>query len=138
MDEPGQDRAELLARLSEVLGPEPAATLMENLHPRPWSELSTKDDVGLLKADLDEVKQDLEGVKQDLEGVKQDLATLTTDVQRQFAHLSETMSLRFAAQSAQLEALIRERIDAQTKLVVFSVVGAVLTTAGIAIGSAAI
>ncbi len=99
MDASGQDRAELLARLSEILGPKHAATLMENLHPRPWSELVTK--------------ADLEGFE-------------------------ERLDLRFAAQTAQLEALVRERMDAQTKLLVFSLVGAVLTAAGIAIGSAAL
>jgi len=103
MDATGQDRAELIARLSEVLGPKHAATLMENLHPRPWSELATK-------ADL---TNGLDG-------------------------LEERLDLRFATQTAQLEALMRERIDAQTKLLVFSLIGAVLTTAGIAIGSAAL
>lgn len=99
MDAAGQDRAELIARLSEVLGPKHAATLMENLHPQPWSELATK--------------ADLSG-------------------------LEERLDLRFAAQTSQLEALMRERIDAQTKLLVFSLIGAVLTTASIAIGSAAL
>ena len=103
MDGSGQDRAELLARLSEILRPKHAATLIENLHPRPhprpWSELVTK--------------ADLEG----FEG---------------------RLDLRLTAQTAQLEALVRERIDAQTKLLVFSLIGAVLTAAGIAIGSAAL
>lgn len=103
MDAAGQDRAELIARLSEVLGPKHAATLMENLHPQPWSELATKDDLyGSLSG------------------------------------LEERLDLRFTAQTAQLEALMRERIDAQTKLLVFSLIGAVLTTASIAIGSAAL
>jgi hypothetical protein len=99
MDSSAPDRAELLARLTEVLGPKHAATLMENLHPEPWSELVTKGDLN---------------------------------------GFEERLDLRFTAQTAQLEALVRERIDAQTKLLVFSLIGAVLTAAGIAIGSAAI
>ena len=110
MDAAGQDRAELLARLSEVLGPKHAATLMENLHPQPWSHLATKDDIGLFRSEMTE----------------------------QLTRFEERIDLRFVAQTAQLEALVRERIDAQTKLVVFSLVGAVLTAAGVAIGSAAL
>lgn len=46
--------------------------------------------------------------------------------------------LRFAAQDARFEAFVRERFDSRTKLVVFAVLGALLTTAGIALGSAAL
>jgi hypothetical protein len=164
MDPYGQLRAELLARLSELLGPEHAATLMESLHPKAWSELATKDDlvpirdgVGLLKTDVAMVKSDVTVLKTDVAELKTDVAALKTDVvvlktdvavlktdltglredvNRRFDHLGETLELRFASQGDRLEALLRERIDAQTKLLVFSILGAVLAAAGIAIGSA--
>ena len=82
-----------------MLGPKHAAALMENLHPQPWSNLATKDDVRTLEERLD---------------------------------------LPFETQTAKLEALVRERIDAQTRLLVLSLIGAVLTAAGIALGAAAI
>jgi hypothetical protein len=152
MDAYGQGRADLLARLSELLGPEHAATLMESLHPRPWSELATKDDlvpirddIALLKADVSVLKTDVAVLKTDVAVLKTDVAVLRTDltglredVNRRFDHLGETLELRFASQGDRLEALLRERIDAQTKLLVFSILGAVLTAAGIAIGSAAL
>jgi hypothetical protein len=145
MDAYGQGRADLLARLSELLGPEHAATLMESRHPRPWSELTTKDDlvpirddIALLKADVAVLKTDVAVLKTDVAVLRTDLTGLREDVNRRFDHLGETLELRFASQGDRLEALLRERIDAQTKLLVFSILGAVLTAAGIAIGSAAL
>jgi hypothetical protein len=145
-------RRELMVRLEEVLGPDQAATLMENLPPRPWSELATKDDlgpvqvdIGVLKADVVVLKADVAGLKTDVAELKADVAGLKTDVgslraemQAGFAHLGEVLDLRFAAQEARFEAFVRERIDSQTKLLVFAFVGALLTTAGIALGSAAL
>jgi hypothetical protein len=136
MDAYGQSRAELLARLSELLGPEHAATLMESLHPRPWSELATKEDLVPIRDDISELKTDVAVLKTDVAVLKTDVAALREDVNRRFDHLGETLELRFASQGDRLEALLRERIDAQTKLLVFSILGAVLTAAGIAIGSA--
>jgi hypothetical protein len=157
MDPHGQGRADLLARLSEFLGPEHAAMLMESLPPQPWSELTTKDDlvpirddIALLKSDVAVLKTDVAVLKSDVAVLKTDVAVLKTDVavlktdvtglredmNRRFDHLGETLELRFASQGDRLEALMRERIDAQTKLLVFSILGAVLAAAGIAIGSA--
>lgn len=138
-------RRELMVRLEEVLGPDQAATLMENLPPRPWSELATKDDldplkadIGLLKADVVVLKVDVAGLKEDVGVLKADVGSLRAEMHAGFAHLGEILDLRFAAQDARLEAFVRERIDSQTKLLVFAFVGALLTTAGIALGSAAL
>lgn len=129
MDPHGQGRADLLARLSEFLGPEHAAMLMESLPPQPWSELATKDDLVPIRDDIALLKSDVAVLKTDVTGLREDM-------NRRFDHLGETLELRFASQGDRLEALLRERIDAQTKLLVFSILGAVLTAAGIAIGSA--
>jgi hypothetical protein len=145
-------RRELMVRLEEVLGPEQAATLMENLPPRPSFELATKDDlgplkkdvavlkadVGALKADVGALKSDVGALKADVGALKADVGSLRTEMHAGFAHLGEILDLRFAAQDARFEAFVRERIDSQTKLLVFAFVGALLTTAGIAIGSAAL
>lgn len=131
-------RHDLLARLEEVLGPEQAATLMENLPPRPWSELVTKDDLGPVKADVAQLKTDVAQLKTDVAGLTTDVGGLRAEMRAEFAHLRETLDLRFAAQDARFEAFVRERVDGQTKLLVFSIIGALLTTAGIALGSAAL
>lgn len=131
-------RHDLLARLEEVLGPEHAAQLMENLPPRPWSELVTKDDLAPVKADVAGLKTDVAELKTDVAGLKTDMSALRTEMNSGFTHLHEVMDLRFSEQSFRLEALVRERVDAQTKLLVFAIIGALLTTAGITVGSAAL
>lgn len=131
MEDDERARRELMVRLEEVLGPDQAATLMENLPPRPWSELATKDDLVPLRADI-------EVLKADVGELKADVGSLRTEMHAGFAHLGEILDLRFAAQDARFEAFVRERIDSQTKLLVFAFVGALLTTAGIALGSVAL
>ncbi len=145
MDDDQRARRELMVRLEEVLGPDQAATLMENLPPRPWSELATKDDlrplradIELLKSDVGVLKSDVAVLKDDVGALKADLGSLRTEMHAGFAHLGEVLDLRFAAQDARFEAFVRERIDSQTKLLVFAFVGALLTTAGIALGSVAL
>ena len=145
MSEDERQRHELLARLEEVLGPEQAAALMENLPPHPWSALVTKDDLAPVKADVMTLKDDVASLKTDVTSLKTDVASLKTDVsglraemRAAFAHQNELLELRFAAQDARFEAFVRERIDSQTKLLVFAFVGALLTTAGIALGSVAL
>ncbi len=110
-------RRELLVRLEEVLGPDQAATLMENLPPRRWSELTTKDDLVPLRADVE---------------------NLCIEMRASSAHLEEVLDLRFAAQGDRFEAIVRERLDSQTKLMVFTFVGVLLATAGIAVGAVAL
>jgi hypothetical protein len=138
-------RHELLARLEEILGPDQAATLMENLAPRPWSELATKDDVGLLAADVEVLRSDVSVLRSDVSELRSDISSMRVDVdglrtemRAGFAHLGEVLDLRFAAQDARFESFVRERVDAQTKLLVFALIGALLTTAGIALGSVAL
>ncbi len=145
MSDDERARRELMVRLEEVLGPDQAATLMENLPPRPWSELVTNDDLdplkadlGVLKADVKVLQADVKVLQSDVGELKADLGSLRTEMHAGFAHLGEVLDLRFAAQDARFEAFVRERMDSQTKLFVFSVIGALLTTAGIALGSAAL
>lgn len=138
MQDDERARRELMVRLEEVLGPDQAATLMENLPPRPWSELATKDDLVPLKADIGVLKEDVRVLKEDVGALKADVGSLRTEMHAGFAHLGEILDLRFAAQDARFEAFVRERIDSQTKLLVFAFVGALLITSGIALGSAAL
>ncbi len=95
-----------------------------------------RDDLALLKSDVAAITSDVAVITSDVAVIKSDVAGLREDVDRRFDHLGETLELRFASQEDRFEALLRERIDAQTKLLVFSILGAVLTAAGIAIGSA--
>ena len=111
---------------------------MENLPPRPWSELATKDDLGPMKSDIALLTEDVRELKADVGELKADVGSLRTEMCAGFARLGEVLDLRFAAQDARFEAFVRERIDSQTKLLVFAFVGALLTTAGVALGSVAL
>ncbi|WP_052668905.1 hypothetical protein [Nitriliruptor alkaliphilus] len=111
---------------------------MENLPPRPWSELVGKDDLDPVKGDVAVLKADVAVLKTDVAELRSDVGGLRSEIRAEFAHLRETLDLRFAVQDARLEAFVRERVDAQTKLLVLAFVGALLTTAGIAIGAVAI
>ena len=50
-------RHELFLRVERELGPEAAETLMELLPPVGWADVATKDDVALLKADLQQFEK---------------------------------------------------------------------------------
>ena len=47
------DRHQLYSRLEEVLGGPEASTLMGYLPPLGWADVATKDDLRLLRADMD-------------------------------------------------------------------------------------
>ena len=102
-----QRRAALIRKLRALLGDDETATLMESLHPEPWSELATKQDIGAIRS----------------------------DVEREFTRHNELTDLRLTAQSAQFEALLRERLDAQTKLLFFGMIGTMVSLGGIMIGA---
>ena len=156
MDNSERARHELLARLEQVLGPEEAATLMENLPPVPWSELATNEDMLVVKADVGVLKTDVAELKTDVGQLRTDMHHEFGAVRKDFAHLYEVLDLRYSAQASQfeqltegldirfaqqrshMEAVVRERLDNQTKLMVFSILGGLLTTAVIAIGAAAV
>jgi hypothetical protein len=48
-----QSRHQLYRRLEEILGPGPAATLMEHLPPVGWADVATKRDLDALEARLE-------------------------------------------------------------------------------------
>jgi hypothetical protein len=158
----GDERArhELLVRLQQVLGDKEAATLMEHLPPDRWPELVTKSDLSPLRADVAMLKTDVAGLKTDVAVLKTDVAVLKTDVadlrhemQRGFAlvdqrfghleervddrfeHLEENLELRFASAHDRMESFVRERLDAQTRALLLTIIGALLTMALVAVGT---
>ena len=48
------DRHELFRALERVIGAEPARTLMEQLPPRPWDQVATRDDLRSLEQRVDD------------------------------------------------------------------------------------
>ena len=69
-------RHQLHQRLSELIGPEEAATLMEHLPPVGWADVATKQDLEHLRV---ATKQDLEQVQVAMRG---DLENVRVSMQR--------------------------------------------------------
>jgi hypothetical protein len=151
-------RHALLLRLQEVLGEKDAATLMEHLPPDRWNELVTKDDLTPVQADLAAVKSDVAVLRTDVGVLKTDVGVLKTDVgvlktdvsvlktdvgelktclavvDERFAHLEENLELRFASAHDRMEAFVRSRLDSQTRMLMFTMLGSVFTVALVALG----
>ena len=129
-----RERHELAAKLEELLGPDQAATLMEHLPPMRWDALARQDDLLALRTDVDGLRSDVDGIKGELH----DLRTEMTRTNDRIDHLTEVMELRFESLGERITAHVAERVDSQTKLLVFSLLGAVLTAAAIALGANAL
>ena len=129
-----RERHELAAKLEELLGPDQAATLMEHLPPMRWDALARQDDLLALRTDVDGLRSDVDGIKGELH----DLRTEMTRTNDRIDHLTEVMELRFESLGDRITAHVAERVDSQTKLLVFSLLGAVLTAAAIALGANAL
>jgi peptidoglycan hydrolase CwlO-like protein len=142
------ERHELAAKLEELLGPDQAATLMEHLPPVRWDALARQDDLLALRGDVDGLRHDVDGLRHDVDGLRHDvdgfkgeLHDLRNEMTRtndRIAHLTEVMELRFESLGDRITAHVAERVDNQTKLLVFSLLAAVLTATAIALGSNAL
>ena len=112
-----RERHELAAKPEELLGPDQAATLMEHLPPMRWDALARQEDLLALRSDADQLRIDVARTNDRIE------------------HLTEVMELRFESLGDRITAHVAERVDTQTKLLVFSLLGAVLTATAIALGT---
>ena len=143
-----RERHELAAKLERLLGPDEAATLMEHLPPVPWDGLARQEDLLALRSDVNELRSDVDGLHSDVNGLRNDvdglhrrvdgLAGEISRTNDRIDHLAEVMTLQFSSLGDRITAHVAERVDNQTKLLVFSLLGAVLTAAAIALGSNAL
>lgn len=70
----------MYSRLEEVLGPRPAATLMEHLPPVGWADVATKRDLDVLGNTLRLEMQTLRAeVRTEMAELRTEVATLRTD-----------------------------------------------------------
>ncbi|MGH8896070.1 MAG: hypothetical protein ACRDZ4_03385 [Egibacteraceae bacterium] len=124
-----RSRHDLYARLADVLGPDHATTLMEHLPPVGWADVATKQDLVLVRRDIDAVRQDLTGVKTELE--------LKIDAVRQdLTGLEERLNSRIEATEHRVLATMRSEMIVQTRTFVLASTGSVLTTAALAFAAA--
>ena len=105
-------RLALAERLIEVLGKEPALTLMEHLPPTSWDQLATKDDVKMAAIELRGEFAELRGEFAELRG--------------EFAELrGEFAELR--GESREHRGELALQIARQTRTIVFTQLGVALT-----------
>ena len=129
-----RERHELAAKLERLLGPDEAATLMAHLPPVPWDGLARQEDLLALRSDVDELRSDVDGLHRRVDGLAGEISRTNDRID----HLAEVMTLQFSSLGDRITAHVAERVDNQTKLLVFSLLGAVLTAAAIALGSNAL
>jgi|CXWL01.1.fsa_nt_gi hypothetical protein len=112
-----QMRASILAKLTELLGAEEAAALMERVHPEDWSQLATKADLaalreellgesGLLRRDIDVMRTDIDVMRTDIDVMRTDIDVMRTDInglRTEFGYFREETRAGFAR--------VDERID---------------------------
>jgi hypothetical protein len=76
-----QSRHQLYRRLEEILGPGPAATLMEHLPPVGWSDVATKRDLEVFESRVQgRLDQELGHVWQEFGRVHEELGRMHADI----------------------------------------------------------
>jgi hypothetical protein len=103
-----RSRHELYLKLEQVLGPQPAAILMEHLPPVGWGDVATRRDLDHLAA----------ATKRDLD------------------HLREELISRIETSEQRLRAEFGKDLAAQTRTFVLAMTGAVVTVGGLAVTAA--
>lgn len=110
-----RSRHDLFTRLEEILGQEHATVLMEHLPPVGWADVATKHDLDQLRA-----------------ATKHDLDQLETRFGARIGHVEVSLG----ATEHRLLATFRAEINAQTRLMIFSMATVSIGVAGVALAAA--
>jgi hypothetical protein len=136
-----QARHELYNRLVETLGPTHTRTLMEHLPPVGWADVATKRDLDDLrvatKGDLDELRVATKRDLDDLRGAtKRDLDDLRVATKRDLESGLDILRLEIKATQHETIATLRTEINAQTRLLFFSMLTVMFTAVALAFTAA--
>ncbi len=120
-----RSRHQLFARLQELLGSDEATTLMEHLPPLGWADVATKRDLdhlaAITKRDLDQLAV----------ATKRDLDQLGAATTRDFLELR----LDLDRLEHRLTATFRRELLAQTRTIIFALLGTVIAMGGVTIAA---
>ena len=93
-------RLNIHTKLTELLGSEEATALIEHIMPVPWHDVATKDDLRLLRADIDvfraDMSRDMDVLRAD---IGREMGVLRADMGRDMADLRSEMHQGFTAQT---------------------------------------
>lgn len=120
-----RSRHELYRKLEEVLGPDPASTMMAHLPPVGWADVATKHDLAALEERLD---LRFQVVDERFTSLEQRLDERFKATDWRFEGLEE----RFKATSFELRASFEHELRSQTLTIMFGMISIVLTMAALA------
>jgi hypothetical protein len=144
-----QGRHELFLALEGALGTEPARTLMGQLPPRRWDDLATHDDLArfderfvriderferiderftVVDQRFDRIERRLDGHDARFSGIEQTLARIEAKFDGKFRGLDD----RFEASENRVIAEFRGELIAHSRLMFYSMIGAIFTAASLA------
>ena len=123
-----QDRDDIRRVLGEVVGPEIADRIMENLPPFPWHDVARQGDLVAMRADMQALRADVTDLRADVTDLRADVDELTVDVRV----IRETLDLRFDSLRDGLSAQFHADLLAHFRMMFFSMLGAVFTSASLA------
>ena len=123
-----QERTLLYARLEEVLGPEPAGILMQELAPQ--DGVATKADVADARAQL---KTRIDGLETRIDGLETRLDTRIDGLETRMERLENHMD-RFDGRLHDFHGALRE----QTRHFILASTGTMVVLTGVAFGAAAL
>ena len=89
-------RLSIHTQLTELLGSEEATALIEHIMPVPWHDVATKDDLQLMRTDVENVRVEL---RADMAVLRADMEVLRSDMGRDMADLRTEMHQGFTAQT---------------------------------------
>lgn len=94
---------------------------MEHLPPFPWDDIARQGDLVALRAEVDAARADINDLRTDVNDLRTDVRVI-----------NETLDLRFDSLRDGLSAQFHSDLVAHSRMMFFSMVGAVFTSASLA------
>lgn len=134
-------RIALHHRLDEVLGPNEAETLMEQL--QPWAELATKADFEGLHHDFEGLHHGFETLRHDFEGLRHDFDVLRRGLDSRIDRLDsridrldEKIDFRIETLEYKIRGEFNDRLAAHTRALALAITGNTAVVAMLAFAAA--